>query len=135
MNEFLNPKSMITPGVAGGLVMLLTNTCANQFDLPAKWVALILSALIAFFVVTAASGRLLAKTFFWIFNSLIIFSMAIGTNQAAIGIAKEPAPTYSATPMPSPSPTPKPVARPPERASRPFFRSWIDHDGGGRGKM
>ena len=123
---------MVTPGIAGGLVMLITNTCASQFDLPAKWAALILSALITFFAVTAASGGILKKVFFWIFNSLIIFSMAMGTNQAGISLAKEPASTYSAPPRPSP--TPKPATRPEEKESKPFFHDWVDH-GGGRGKM
>ena len=61
MNEFLNLKSMITPGVAGGLIMLISNTCATEFGLQAKWSGLILSALIALLVVTAATGGLLQK--------------------------------------------------------------------------
>jgi hypothetical protein len=137
MNEFLNPKSMVTPGVAGGLVMLLTNTCASQFDLPAKWAALILSGLITFFVVAAASGGLLQKALFWLLNSLIIFSMAMGTNQAAINLAKESptGPIVVSTPTPAPSATPKPKARPPKEEPKPFFHQWIgEESGGSRGR-
>jgi hypothetical protein len=36
-DEFLNPKSMLTPGVAGGIVMMITNSllvdCSISVDI------------------------------------------------------------------------------------------------------
>jgi energy-coupling factor transporter transmembrane protein EcfT len=48
--QFLNPKSMITPGVAGSMVMLITNTLVIQFGLPGRWISLSLSFLLALVV-------------------------------------------------------------------------------------
>ena len=45
VNDFLNPESMITPGVAGGITMTITNTLTSQFSLPGRWTALAISFL------------------------------------------------------------------------------------------
>jgi hypothetical protein len=89
MQEFLNPKSMITPGIAGGLIMLITNTCADQFGLPPKWTALVLSFLLALIVVAIAAVALWQKALLWLFNALIIFSTAVGTNQTSAKLSGE----------------------------------------------
>ena len=46
MNEFLNGESMITPGVAGALVIVISNTAFVEFGIPSKWSSLILSFLL-----------------------------------------------------------------------------------------
>ena len=52
MNDFLNPKSMRTPGVAGSLMMFLVNGLASQFpELPARYLALCLSFLLGSIVI------------------------------------------------------------------------------------
>jgi phosphotransferase system glucose/maltose/N-acetylglucosamine-specific IIC component len=122
MNEYLNAKSMVTPGVAGGLVMAITNTCANQFDLAPKWTALALSALLGLFVVGILAAPLWQKGLLWILNALVIFSMAMGTNQAGATLQDQskhvsgPYPTPSASPVitqsPSASTTAAPTASP-----------------------
>jgi hypothetical protein len=122
MNDYLNPKSMVTPGVAGGLIVLITNTCATQFHLERKWTALVLSAMIGLVVVIAFAGSIWEKAIFWVLNSLIIFSMAMGTNEAASDIAS---PSVSTASTPShPTTTPKPAVRPTPLPERTFFRSW-----------
>jgi len=35
--EFFNPKSMLTPGLCGGVTMLITNALAAQFDAPPNY--------------------------------------------------------------------------------------------------
>src|SRR4051812_41897392 len=80
LDDFLNPKSMLTPGVAGALVMLITNTiCFNFAELPHRWVGLALSAAVGLLVI--AKGRLpaLQKLIFYVLNTLIIFSVGMGT--------------------------------------------------------
>lgn len=121
MEDYLNAKAMVTPGVAGGLVMLISNTCASQFDLAPKWTALVLSGLLGLLVVCILGAPLWQKGLLWVFNSLIIFSMAMGTNQAAVTLQEKPAskhmgPIYStSTPEPSASPVVRPF--PPVRPS------------------
>jgi len=80
MNEFLNPKSMVTPGVAGSVVMFLSNAVCFQFpEIAPRWAALGLSFLLALCVMVAAKQKLLPGAGFWVVNSLIIFSVAVGS--------------------------------------------------------
>ncbi|MFP5304982.1 MAG: hypothetical protein ACLGI7_04050 [Gammaproteobacteria bacterium] len=86
MNEFLNPKSMLTPGAAGSMVMLITNAiCASFMEVEPRWAALILSFTFGAFVVHAADLKLGTKAGFWLVNSLIIFSVSVGTANVAAG--------------------------------------------------
>jgi hypothetical protein len=80
-SEFLNPKSMVTPGVAGGLTMLITNALAKQFDLPGNWTSLMVSFLFGLLVFGAALS-IAQRLVFYVINSLIIFSVAVGANSA-----------------------------------------------------
>jgi predicted anti-sigma-YlaC factor YlaD len=109
MNEYLNAKSMVTPGVAGGLVMAITNTCANQFDLTPKWTALALSALLGLFVVGIMVAPFWQKGLLWVLNALVIFSMAMGTNEAGAKISNPAETNYVSGPFPTPKVRPTPV--------------------------
>src|SRR5215468_7304858 len=80
-DEFLNPKSMLTPGIAGGIVMMISNTLLAQFQLPAKWTALSLSFMLALVVFLAAIIPMWQRAIYYIFNALIIFSVAVGANK------------------------------------------------------
>lgn len=91
MHEFLNPKSMFTPGVAGALMMLLANAVCTSFpEIPFRYLALIFSFLIGAVVFTAANMKILERGIYWVINSLIIFSMGIGATNIAANVAKEP---------------------------------------------
>jgi hypothetical protein len=90
MKEFLNPKSMLTPGIAGALTMLITNTLNQQFQLPGKWIALGLSFLLGTLVFSDKKTVIWQKILLYVFNSLIIFSMAAGTNIAGRATLKPP---------------------------------------------
>jgi len=145
MQDFLNAKSMVTPGVAGGLIMVISNTCWSQFNLPAKWTALALSALLGLLVVCILIAPFWQKVLLWLFNALIIFSMAMGTNQAGVNlqaqsevprrIAAGPFPTPRVRPQASPAVEPSlfpaaPPAPTPHRVqpkminTKAFFSSW-----------
>ena len=96
MNDFLNPKSMMTPGAAGALVMFLSNAVCFQFpDIEPRWVAISLSFVLGGFVIASAKLRVLPRAGFWVVNSLIIFAVAAGSanfaakagSQAASGAA------------------------------------------------
>lgn len=85
--EFLNPKSMLTPAVAGALVMLITNTLWIQFGFEQRWIALVLSYLFAFIIVYPYHSKMSLKTIYVILNGLIIFSFAASSNFAGQKIA------------------------------------------------
>lgn len=98
MNDFLNPKSMLTPGVAGSLMMFLVNGIACQFpELPIRYLALFISFLIGSIVwFSELEGRapMVQKGIYWVLNSLVIFVVGFGTaNLAAEATAGPPPPT------------------------------------------
>ena len=88
VKEFLNAKSMLTPGVAGLVAMLITNALHAQFGMPGRWIALALSFLIGSLVFGDTATRLLQRIVLYVINSLIIFSIAVGTNAAGAAATK-----------------------------------------------
>ena len=87
MKEFINPKSMLTPGVAGSLMMFLVNGIAFQFpEIPHRYLALFLSFLIGaivWFSETGGKSVVLQKAVYWILNSLVILVVGFGTANLA----------------------------------------------------
>ena len=88
VKEFLNAKSMLTPGVAGLIAMLITNSLHTQFGMPSRWIALALSFVIGALVFADAATKLLPRVVLYIINSLIIFSIAVGSNVAGAATTK-----------------------------------------------
>jgi hypothetical protein len=87
LDDFLNPKSMITPGAAGAITMAATNALCAQFAaLPGNWVALTLSFLFGGLVVLSYASSVGVRLAYLIINSLIIFVMASGSNTIGSGI-------------------------------------------------
>jgi hypothetical protein len=84
LGEFLNPKSMLTPGVAGATTMFITNALCTNFSLPRPHVALTISALLGILTVGIATVPMWQKFVFAVFNSLFIFAMAVGTNTVGV---------------------------------------------------
>jgi hypothetical protein len=90
LDKFLSPESMLTPGLAGGMTMGITNALAFQFGLDAPQpalIALILSFLFGLCVFVSAKSNIRrgVKALFWVINSLVIFTVAAGSN--SIGTA------------------------------------------------
>jgi hypothetical protein len=81
--EFLNPSSMLTPGLAGGMTMGITNSLAVQFALlppgPA-YVGLGLSFLFGLLVWANQDVSRLKRCVLYVLNSLVIFVVAVGSN-------------------------------------------------------
>jgi hypothetical protein len=82
MNEFLNPKSMVTPGVAGGVLTFLVNGLAQPFpEFEARYLALALSFVIgAIVILSAATMKVAERVAYWVLNSLVIFVVGFGAN-------------------------------------------------------
>ena len=83
--SFLNPEAMLAPGVAGSIVMLLTNTLALNLEFDEhtrKYTGLVLSFAVGLLVL-AAARELWKRAIYYVLNSLIIFSVAFGTANLA----------------------------------------------------
>jgi hypothetical protein len=81
--EFLNPSSMLTPGLAGGMTMGITNVMAAQFSLippGTAWLGLGLSFLFGLLVWVNQDVSRLKRLVFYVLNSLVIFVVAMGSN-------------------------------------------------------
>jgi len=115
MEDFLSSKATITPGIAGVSTTLIAGTLYSQFALPAKWVGLALSLLFGLTVWADKQVPIYQRLVFYIINSLTIFAVAIGINQA--GLAVE---------MSSRQPKdPKVIERQVPQQSDSFFHDWL----------
>ena len=91
VEEFLQPKAMLTPGIAGGVTMLIANALWVAFSLPPRWTSLALSFLLGLLVfVTKGGVPLWQRAVYYLLNSLIIFSVSIGTNYVGVGLTHPP---------------------------------------------
>ncbi len=80
--EFVNSRSMLTPGLAGGLVMFLANSLIAAFSMEAylSFFVLGLSFIVGIVAFMDNKIKIIYRFALYIINSLIIFSMAFGTN-------------------------------------------------------
>ena len=106
--EFLNPNSMLTPGIAGGVTMIISNSLWVQFALTQKWTALVLSFVLGLLVLVNMRAAIWQKGIYYILNSLIIFTIGVGANTIGIGNVAVAAP-------------PEPEAR----AEQPSVSGWL----------
>jgi len=90
MQEFLNPKSMLTPGVAGALVTMLTASLSKSFNLPGSWTALVLSFLLGIILLLNQTVAMPQRLILFILNSLVIFSVAVGGNSVGAKLSNTP---------------------------------------------
>ena len=90
VEEFLQPKAMLTPGIAGGVTMLIANALWVAFSLPPRWTSLVLSLLLGLLAFVATKVPLWQRAVYYVLNSLIIFSVSIGTNYVGVGLIHPP---------------------------------------------
>ena len=81
---------MLTPGIAGGVTMLIANALWVAFSLPPRWTSLLLSFLLGLLVFVATTVPLWQRAVYYLVNSLIIFSVSIGTNYVGVGLTHPP---------------------------------------------
>ncbi len=84
MQEFLHTKAMLTPGMAGAATTMITGTLVTMFGVPGNWTGLIVSFFLGLLALADKSIPILHRIFFYVFNSLTIFTVAMGFNQAGI---------------------------------------------------
>ncbi len=115
MDEFLRSKSMLTPGVAGGVTTMITGTLVSQFGLPGNWTGLVVSLLLGLAVWADKSVSFYYRIICYIINSLTIYAVAIGVNTAGMAIQ------YSNERSTDPAAIEREVPHP----SDPFFQDWF----------
>jgi hypothetical protein len=108
LKEFLHAKSMVTPGVAGLIAMLITNALHTQFSIPAAWAALVISFMIGALTLADTTTKLPVRLLLYLINSLVIFSIAVGTNTAGTATTQAPEGMF------------------PVDGQRPFFAEWFE---------
>lgn len=79
VKDFLHPASMLTPGLAGAVTMMITNALANQFEVEPSWTGLIIS-FICGLLVLVSNVIWWQKAVYYVLNSLIIFCVAAGSS-------------------------------------------------------
>ena len=90
VEEFLQPKAMLTPGIAGGITMLIANALWVAFGLPPRWTSLVLSFLLGLLAFVGTKIPLWQRAVYYLLNSLVIFSVSIGTNYVGVGLTHPP---------------------------------------------
>ena len=88
IEEFLQPKSMLTPGIAGAVTMLIANTLWVAFGFPPRWTSLVLSFVLGLLVFVATGAPVWQRVVYYVVNSLIIFSVSMGTNYAGAALTR-----------------------------------------------
>ena len=84
VKDFLNPNSMLTPGIAGSITMMIANALWVNFGLTPKYTALVLCLLLGMVVLAELRAPLWQKSIYYIINVLIIFSVSAGSNVVGI---------------------------------------------------
>src|SRR5216683_1803975 len=79
---FLTPESMLTPGVVGALVMMITNALANNFHISRPYTGLFLS-MVCGLLVLVTENSFWKKGIYYVLNSLVIFCVAVGSGTVA----------------------------------------------------
>ncbi len=84
MDDFLKSKSMLTPAMAALAVTMTSGVLAGQFGLPGKWTGLVISFILGLVVFADGETPFVQRILFYLINSITIYTMAIGINQAGI---------------------------------------------------
>jgi hypothetical protein len=83
-DQFLTPESMLTPGIAGSMSMMIGNTLQHQFHISNGWSILVLSFVFGLLVL-ATNQSLLKRSVYYVLNSLVIFCVAAGAISVSSG--------------------------------------------------
>jgi hypothetical protein len=114
MDEFLNSKAMFTPGMAGAATTALTGTLASVFGFRGDITALVISFMFGLLVLADRGAPFLQRAIFYVLNSITIFSVAVGLNQAGVAATKSTAQAQYEQRW-----------TPPQGETNKFFRSWF----------
>lgn len=82
-NEFFDPKSTLTPAIAASLVVFVSASLYKVFpEIEFRYLAVSLSFLFGAVVTFGKiNGKLSEAIFYWLVNSVVIFSIGVGAGQ------------------------------------------------------
>lgn len=82
LNDFLNPTSILTPGIAGGMATTIALPLATNFGFSIPWITLGASLLLSLAIVSRFEAQiaLSQRSLYCILNTLIIFSTSAGAS-------------------------------------------------------
>lgn len=123
MGDFVSSKAMMTPGIAGSATTMITGTLVSIFDLPGAATALGVSFVFGLMVLADKEVAILYKLVFYVINSMTIFSVAVGLNQAGMAIIERdrPVPAIKRSLEPADDQSPNIT----KSDFKPFFRDWF----------
>ena len=113
-DDFVNSKSMITPGVAGSATTVITGTLVSTFGFPGAITALAVSFFFGLMVLADKTVTIFSKLILYLINSITIFAVSVGLNQSGMAIIERDQPKSSME---------RTVA--PEDEMKPFFQDWF----------
>jgi hypothetical protein len=114
VNDFLNSKSMVTPGLAGLTTTMITGTLATVFDLPGAMTGLGVSFILGLLVWFDTNVVWQKRLLLYVINSMVIFTVATGINQAGVAATRDREQTVY-----------QERGETPERERPPFFHTWL----------
>ena len=86
LNEFLNPRSMLTPGAAGGLTMFISGNLWVRLSWPQEPTALAISFAFGLLsVVQEKNISLLERIIYCALNTLFIFAISFTAHSTIYG--------------------------------------------------
>ena len=86
LDEFLNPRSMLTPAAAGGLTMYISSSVWVRLELPQNLTALAISFAFGLLsVVREKHISLLEKIIYCALNTSFIFAISFGAQSTIYG--------------------------------------------------
>ncbi|MBX3630813.1 MAG: hypothetical protein KF908_13085 [Nitrosomonas sp.] len=125
MDNFISSRSMITPGLAGSATTMVTGALVTAFGFPGAVTALIISFVFGLTALADKSVAIYYKFIFYIINSVTIFSVAVGLNQAGMAIIERDRQTSTTVEERSLGPAEDENNDVMQAESRPFFQEWF----------
>lgn len=123
MDDFVNSKAMIAPGVAGSATTMITATLVTTFGFPGAVTALAVSFVFGLMVLADKTLTIFNKLLFYVINSMIIFSVAVGLNQSGMAIIERDKPISTIERSLESADEKQPDSTVSE--STPFFQEWF----------
>ncbi len=80
VKDFLNPNSMLTPGIAASIIMINANVLWVNSGMTPKYAVLVLCLLICLIVLAIFRAPIWQKLVYYIINVAIVFSISAGSN-------------------------------------------------------
>lgn len=125
MDNFTSSRAMITPGLAGSATTMITGALVTAFGFPGAVTALIISFVFGSMALADKSVTIYYKFIFYIINSVTIFSVAVGLNQAGMAIIERDRQAPATVEERSLGPAEDKNNDVTQAEPRPFFQEWF----------